>query len=100
MSSTSFNGRRVHFARNALAQAGRSGRRAVSAFTATAFAQETAETAKAQWRKVVDQLRPTIPKLAPLMDSAEDAGDRLHALLAAASREVAHDESARAPARR
>ncbi len=63
---------RVHFARNALAHAGRSGRRVVSAFIATAFAQETAEAAKIQWRKVADQLRPTVPKLAALMDSAEE----------------------------
>ena len=63
---------RVHFARNALAHAGRSGQRVVSAFIATAFAQETADDAKLQWRKVADQLRPTVPKLATLMDSAED----------------------------
>ncbi len=63
---------RVHFMRNALAHAGRSGRRVVSAFIATAFAQETAEAAKLQWRKVTDQLRPTVPKLATLMDSAEE----------------------------
>ena len=63
---------RVHFSRNALAHAGRSGRRVVSAFIATAFAQETAEAAKIQWRKVADQLRPTVPKLAALMDSAEE----------------------------
>jgi transposase-like protein len=63
---------RVHFARNVLAHAGRSGRRVVSAFIATAFAQETAEDAKLQWRKVADQLRPTVPKLATLMDSAEE----------------------------
>jgi putative transposase len=63
---------RVHFARNALAHAGRSGRRVVSAFIATAFAQEAAADAKQQWRKVADQLRPTVPKLAALMDSAED----------------------------
>jgi len=62
---------RVHFARNALAYAGRSGRRVVSAFIATAYAQETAEAAKVQWRKVADQLRPTVPKLAALMDAAE-----------------------------
>lgn len=55
---------RVHFARNALAHAGKSGRRVVSAFIATAFAQETAEAASVQWRKVADQLRPTVPKLA------------------------------------
>jgi putative transposase len=63
---------RVHFARNALAHAGRSGRRVVSAFIATAFAQETAGAAKTQWRKVADQLRPTVPKLAKLMDTAEE----------------------------
>ena len=63
---------RVHFARNALAHAGRSGRRVVSAFIATAFAQETAGAAKTQWRKVADQLRPTVPKLARLMDTAEE----------------------------
>ena len=63
---------RVHFARNALAHAGRSGRRVVSAFIATAFAQETAGAAKTQWRKVADQLRQTVPKLAKLMDTAEE----------------------------
>ena len=62
---------RVHFMRNALAHAGKSGRRVVSAFIATAFAQNDAESAKAQWRKVSDQLRPKIPKLAGLMDEAE-----------------------------
>ena len=63
---------RVHFMRNALAHAGKSGRRVVSAFIATAFAQETPEAAKAQWRSVADQLRPSVPKLSGLMDSAEE----------------------------
>jgi transposase-like protein len=63
---------RVHFARNALAHAGKSGRRVVSALMATAFAQDDAAAAKAQWRKVSDQLRPKLPKLAELMDRAED----------------------------
>ena len=62
---------RVHFMRNALAHAGRSGRRVVSAFVATAFAQNDAESAKQQWRRVADQLRPKVPKLAALMDEAE-----------------------------
>jgi putative transposase len=62
---------RVHFMRNALAHAGRSGRRVVSAFIATAFAQDDAEAAKAQWRKVADQLRPKLPKLAGFLDEAE-----------------------------
>jgi transposase-like protein len=62
---------RVHFMRNALAHAGKSGRRVVSAFIATAFAQDDAEAAKAQWRKVADQLRPRLPKLASFLDAAE-----------------------------
>jgi transposase-like protein len=62
---------RVHFMRNVLAHAGRSGRRVVSAFIATAFAQDDAEAAKLQWRRVADQLRPKVPKLAALMDEAE-----------------------------
>ena len=62
---------RVHFMRNALAHAGKSGRRVVSAFIATAFAQDDAGAAKQQWRKVADQLRPKLPKLAVLMDQAE-----------------------------
>src|SRR5689334_14680985 len=48
---------RVHLMRNLLAHAGRQGRGVVSAFIATAFAQEDAETARAQWRQVADQLR-------------------------------------------
>ena len=62
---------RVHFMRNALAHAGRNGRRVVSAFIATAFAQDDAETAKVQWRRVADQLRPKLPKLSGFLDEAE-----------------------------
>ena len=62
---------RVHFMRNALAHAGKSGRRVVSAFIGTAFAQETPEAASQQWRSVADQMRPKMPKLAALMDDAE-----------------------------
>ena len=62
---------RVHFMRNLLAHAGKQGRRVVSAFITTAFAQEDAEAASAQWRLVADQLRPKAPKLAALMDEAE-----------------------------
>ena len=53
---------RVHTMRNALAHAGKSSRRVVSAFMATAFAQASAETAKTQWRRVADQLRPKLPR--------------------------------------
>jgi putative transposase len=62
---------RVHFMRNLLAHAGKNGRRVVSAFVATAFAQDTPEAAKTQWRQVADQLRPKLSKLSTLMDEAE-----------------------------
>ena len=62
---------RVHFMRNALAHAGKSQRRVVSAFVGTAFAQDDEPAAKAQWRQVADQLRPRVPKLASFMDQAE-----------------------------
>jgi transposase-like protein len=62
---------RVHFMRNVLAYAGRQGRRVVSAFIGTAFAQDDAEAARPQWRRVADQLRPKLPKLAAFLDDAE-----------------------------
>ena len=62
---------RVHFMRNVLAHAGKQGRRVVSAFIATAFAQNDTARARAQWRQVADQRRPRVPKLAALMDQAE-----------------------------
>jgi len=69
--STTWQRCRVHFMRNVLAHAGRQGRRVVSAFIATAFAQNDAEAAKRQWRLVADQIRPKVPKLAGMMDEAE-----------------------------
>ncbi len=62
---------RVHFMRNVSAHAGKSARRVVTAFMGAAFAQEDAAAASAQWRKVADQLRPKLPKLAGLLDEAE-----------------------------
>ena len=62
---------RVHFMRNVLAHAGKSGRRVVAAFIGTAFAQNDANAASLQWRRIADQLRPKVPKLAKLMDDAE-----------------------------
>ncbi len=59
---------RVHLMRNALAHAGKSGRRVVSAVIATAFAQDTPDAASTQWRGIADHLRPKIPKLATLME--------------------------------
>ena len=62
---------RVHTMRNLLAHAGRQRRGVAAAFIATAFAQNDAAAAKAQWRKVADQLRPKLSKLAAAMDEAE-----------------------------
>ena len=56
---------RVHFMRNVLAHAGKSGRRVVSAFIGTAFAQDDAKAASTQWRQVRSgQVRSS--RLAPL----------------------------------
>jgi len=71
---------RVHTMRNALAHAGKSSRRVVSAFMATAFAQDSAEAAKAQWRRVADQLRSKLPKLAALHGRGRERRARLHGL--------------------
>jgi hypothetical protein len=57
--------------RNALANAGKQGRRVVAAFIGTAFAQDDAEAARSQWRQIADQLRPRVKKLAELTDEAE-----------------------------
>ncbi len=54
-----------------MAHAGKSGRAMVSAFIGTAFAQDTAQAAKTQWRSIADQLRPKLPKLASFLDEAE-----------------------------
>jgi transposase-like protein len=52
--------------------AGRNGRRVAAAFIGTAFAQEDVVAARVQWRKVVNQLKPSLPKLPAFMDDAED----------------------------
>jgi putative transposase len=63
---------RVHFMRNALAHVGKTQQAMVASYIRTAFAQDTEAAARAQWRKVADQLRDKLPKLAKLMDGAED----------------------------
>jgi transposase-like protein len=91
---------RVHFMRNVLAHAGRSGRHVVSAFIATAFAQNDAKAAKQQWRRVADQLKPKVPKLAALMDPGRDRRTRLHELPRPASRQAPLHQSHRTADRR
>jgi putative transposase len=63
---------RVHFMRNALAHAGKTQRRMVSAAIGTVFVQDSADAARTQWRSVADQLRGKFPKLGSLMDEAEN----------------------------
>ena len=87
---------RVHFMRNVLAHAGKSGRRVVSAFIATAFAQETPEAASAQWRAVADQIRPKVPKLAAILDDAEPDA-RLHDLPEGASGQAPRTDRSTSP---
>ena len=62
---------RVHFMRNAMAHAGKTQRRIISAWIGTAFAQDDAAAARKQWREVADQARPNVSKLAALMNEAE-----------------------------
>ena len=62
---------RVHFTRNLLAHSGRQGRRVIAALLHTAFVQDSAQAASAQWRQIADQLRLKLPKLATVMDAAE-----------------------------
>jgi len=57
--------------RNAVAHAGKTQRRIVSAWVGMAFAQNDAEAARKQWRHVADELRPRVARLASLMDDAE-----------------------------
>jgi putative transposase len=61
----------IHFIRNGLAYAGKTQKRAVSAWVGTAFAQDDAAAARKQWRDVADQMRPRLPKLTDLLDEAE-----------------------------
>ncbi|MFT3719636.1 transposase [Pseudorhodoferax sp.] len=63
---------RVHFMRNALAHAGKTQRRMVSAAIGTVFVQDSADAARTQWRSVAEQLSGKFPKLAALMDEAEN----------------------------
>ena len=63
---------RVHFMRNVLVHAPVGQRRMVSPRIATIFAQETESAARDQWRTVTDQLRERFPKIARLMDDAEE----------------------------
>ena len=85
---------RVHFMRNALAHAGRSGRRVVSAFIATAFAQDDAEQAKAQWRRARRPAQAQAAQARRPDGSGRARRAGLHELPAPASHQAAQHQSA------
>ena len=62
---------RVHFIRNCLALVPKSAGAMVAATIRTVFAQPDATSAREQWRRVADGLRPRYPRLADLLDAAE-----------------------------
>jgi transposase-like protein len=62
---------RVNGMRNLLARVPAGQRAMVAALLRTIFAQDTAEAAHEQWRKVADSLRERFTKVAELMDGAE-----------------------------
>jgi putative transposase len=63
---------RVHFMRNALSLVPKAAQQMVGATIRTVFAQPDAVSAHQQWRKVADGFRGRFPKLAELMDEAEE----------------------------
>jgi len=63
---------RVHFVRNALALVPKSAAEMVAATIRTVFAQPDPAIAREQWRKVADGFRARFPRLAELLDGAED----------------------------
>jgi transposase-like protein len=63
---------RVHFLRNLLALVPKAAAEMVAATVRTVFAQPDAASAREQWRKVADGLRGRFPRVAALLDEAED----------------------------
>src|ERR1700736_5369238 len=63
---------RTHFMRNALCLVLKGTQQMVAATIRTVFVQPDAATAREQWRRVADQLRPRFPRVAQLLDDAED----------------------------
>jgi putative transposase len=63
---------RVHFMRNALSLVPKATQQMVGATVRTVFAQPLSESAHQQWRRIADGFRARFPKLAELMDEAEE----------------------------
>ncbi len=67
---------RTHFLRNALALVPKGAQALVAATIRTVFAQPEPALARETWRRVADGCRARYPKLAQLLDDAEDEGTR------------------------
>jgi transposase-like protein len=63
---------RTHFMRNALCLVPKGTQQMVAATIRTVFVQPDASSAREQWRRVADQLRARFPRVAQLLDEAED----------------------------
>jgi transposase-like protein len=63
---------RVHFMRNALSLVPKAAQQMVGATIRTVFAQPDSESAHQQWRRVADGFRSRFPRLADLIDEAEE----------------------------
>src|SRR5437879_6279716 len=63
---------RVHFMRNCLAYVPKGQHDVVAAAIRTVFTQPDRRSAGTQWRQVAESLRACFPKLAALLDAAED----------------------------
>jgi len=63
---------RTHFMRNALALVPKGAQQMVAATIRTVFFQPDADNARATWGRVADGFRPRWPRLAQLLDAAED----------------------------
>jgi putative transposase len=63
---------RVHFMRNALSLVQKAAQQMVGATIRTVFAQPDARGAREQWRRVADGFRSRFPRLAELMDEAQE----------------------------
>ncbi len=63
---------RVHFMRNALSLVPKTAQQMVGATIRTVFAQPDAASARQQWRRVADGFGARFPKLAELMEEAEE----------------------------
>ena len=63
---------RTHFMRNVLCLVPKGTQQMVAATIRTVFVQPDSTSAREQWRRVADQVRPRFPRVAQLLDAAEE----------------------------